>query len=722
MSETNLGHATAYGYAKSKGYTGTEEEFAEMLANLDSDAETASAAATSAAASATTASTKATEISDKISDANSIMTRAVINGKKRYSMQYLSTTSVSSETFNPTGYTWSEVDVFSAYKNGEKIVDSTVTAEQSGTVAIVRFDPAVTMANGDILEIVCDGGVGLSVDNTLSVDGAAADSKATGDAINDLKEDLNDIINMDVMSFNGFEQGGIHKNDNTGYMDYDVISTRCRVLVSDVKNFNIKAKTGYLFNYFICLHDSTGYKYIYSPGVWLTEATVKNDNALVWVLVRNASNSSVSPLEAKENIYYEPTFYTTHQNIENVLFRANVIPDRTYIGQCYAEVYDNIINVSNGTLKRVLIEQDTVYYVTTSFIGQTDGFPLVTYIDAEGAYISHEYMNVPGIETKITNQQITIPDRAKWFYVNSRNFDSVIQKYKVPTVTLPDVENITGEKEISILFIGNSLTQDGIAYLPYLLKHYYPEISFYFYMWYNGGYTLAQQYTKFVNNGNAEIFSVAENTDSWNNSSNMNMSQVLSSYKFDIVCLQEYFNYKENYTDVADWNNCRDYIAANYTGGNGLEFISLFHAPLRTNKESVYALTRSGNSLILKETISEDMIPIGIAIYNGMNTALDSLGDWGHLSVDGTHTQEGLPCLLQTYTALVWLLDKLSVNKSVYGLPFRVTTEIYNAINVPGPNLGSGVITGTDSENLLAQEVAIKAYKEGKKFVLENLS
>ena len=52
-------------------------------------------------------------------------------------------------------------------------------------------------------------------------------------------------------------------------------------------------------------------------------------------------------------------------------------------------------------------------------------------------------------------------------------------------------------KSISILFVGNSLTQDGIAYLPYLLKNYYPDVRFKFYMWYNGGYTLGQHYTMF---------------------------------------------------------------------------------------------------------------------------------------------------------------------------------------------------------------------------------
>jgi hypothetical protein len=50
-----------------------------------------------------------------------------------------------------------------------------------------------------------------------------------------------------------------------------------------------------------------------------------------------------------------------------------------------------------------------------------------------------------------------------------------------------------------------------------------------------------------------------------------------------------------------------------------------------------------------------------------------------------------------------------------------MTTAIYNTINVPGPNLGSGVIEGTNAQNLLAQEVAIKAYKEGKQFVMNSI-
>lgn len=293
--------------------------------------------------------------------------------------------------------------------------------------------------------------------------------------------------------------------------------------------------------------------------------------------------------------------------------------------------------------------------------------------------------------------------------------------------SVSDIIEQLGEtkKSISILFVGNSLTQDGIAYLPYMLKTYYPEVDFKLYMWYIGGYTLGQHYSTFTSGGYANIFSVAENTTSWTNySKNKTMAWVLQNYTFDIVCMQEYFNYKTSYDEATDWNLCRDFIVSNYKGGNALEFISLFHAPLRKDGydvHEVYKNTEEGNALILKTTISEDVIPNGIAVYRALDTDLNSLGDLGQLSPDGTHTQEGLPCLLQTYVTLCWLFDRLGINKSVYGHPMRMTTAIYNTLNVPGANLGKGVVQGTDSQNLLAQEVAIKAYKEGKQFLMKNL-
>ena len=337
------------------------------------------------------------------------------------------------------------------------------------------------------------------------------------------------------------------------------------------------------------------------------------------------------------------------------------------------------------------------------------------------AYYQYELGDeIEYIRLQLNDDEGIVPSRAEGFYIT----DSTSYYTHMLAQLQEEINTKEEGKSISILFVGNSLTQDGIAYLPYMLKTYYPEISFKFYMWYNGGYTLAQQYEKFINDNTASIFSVAENVASWTNfNSSKTMQQILSTYTFDIVCMQEYFNYKSSYTDadLADWNNCRDYIRSHYTGGNGIEFISLFHAPLRASYESIEAMTEHGNALILQKTISQDMIPIGMAVYNAMSTSLDSLGDQGHLSPDGTHTQEGLPCLLQTFTALCWLFDKLSVNKSIYGSPMRMTTEIYQSINVPGPNLGTGVITGTDAENILAQEVAIKSYKEGKSFVAANI-
>ncbi len=283
----------------------------------------------------------------------------------------------------------------------------------------------------------------------------------------------------------------------------------------------------------------------------------------------------------------------------------------------------------------------------------------------------------------------------------------------------------SGRKTLSMLIIGNSMAQDGLAYVPYLLKTYYPEVDFHFYLWYIAGYKLSQQYTAFQNQTKADIFSVAENTAAWTNYSNQKtIDNVLSAYTFDIVCMMDYMTGRSTFveSDLAGWTNCQNYIRDNYQGGNAFEFITFFHAPSNNSPvDANFALIKTANALILNKTIAQDMIPCGIAKYRALDTELDSLGDAGHLTVDGGHAQEGLPSLLQAECAVCWILDKLGINKSIYGSAARMTTAIYNTISVPGPNLGTGVITGTDAQNILAQEVAIKAYKEGKQFVINSL-
>ena len=75
--EKNLGHATAYGYAKSKGYSGTEDEFAQLMADYASVGQSAAQSAEQAAASATSASGSAATASQAAQTATSKASEAV---------------------------------------------------------------------------------------------------------------------------------------------------------------------------------------------------------------------------------------------------------------------------------------------------------------------------------------------------------------------------------------------------------------------------------------------------------------------------------------------------------------------------------------------------------------------------------------------------------------------------------------------------------------------
>ncbi len=582
-----------------------------------------------------------------------------------------------------------------------------------------------------------------AIDASLTISGAGADAAETGKRINVLSNNLI-ANNFQTSYFTGvlltmWEQGGLYASSGLPYntqsairTDYISVNTNEKIHIYNTNNIVWR-----IFAY------NNNYEFVRSASPAHTDAQEGSydvpENISYLRIQLSITDSTINTSSAngfvliKSNSYILDYTNETYANKNKV--ELNTTQISSFSGVIFCEWEQGGLYVSSG------LPYNTQSAIRTDFISCEGVNNFVfnnpkdrtwrifaydsnkdfvqsaspVHTDAkEGEYKVNEGVSYIRVQLSIPNSTITT-NEALYFMIATD--DSYIINFTKSYAS-------RYQREVSILFVGNSLTQDGIAYLPYMLKTYYPEISFKFYMWYNGGYTLAQQYSKFTNNETCAIFSVAENSATWTNYSNSKtMSEILANYTFDIVCLQEYFNGKSSYTDadLSDWNNCKNYIEANYQGGNGLEFISLFHAPKRDSSETVFNLTKTGNALILKNTIAEDMIPNGIAVYRALSSSLDSLGDEGHLSPDGIHTQEGLPCLLQTYVTLCWLFDKLAINKSVYGCHMRMTTAIYNTINVPGANLGTGVITGTDAENLLAQEIAIKAYKEGKWLVLNNI-
>ena len=169
MITQDLGIATAYGYAKSKGYTGTEAEFAELMASYASTAQTAIEAAdraveantaaqsakTDAAASKTaaqtaaqTATTKASEASQSASTATTKASEASTSASTASSAATSAGTSAQTATTAATTATTkaseaaeSEAAALSAKTDAETARDAAAQSASQAAASAESIDP-----------------------------------------------------------------------------------------------------------------------------------------------------------------------------------------------------------------------------------------------------------------------------------------------------------------------------------------------------------------------------------------------------------------------------------------------------------------------------------------------------------------------------------------------------------------------------------------------------
>lgn len=298
--------------------------------------------------------------------------------------------------------------------------------------------------------------------------------------------------------------------------------------------------------------------------------------------------------------------------------------------------------------------------------------------------------------------------------VSTSGFSSNIESLKFYTIQQRDIISAK-KKSIRILFLGNSLTQDAVAWLPYVLQNGEVDVDYSLIDLYNGGFTLAQQWSAIQSKTAFEIASVCQNVIGWTNyNRSKTLDDILDEYQFDILVLQEYFNYQTE-PDLTAFENIVSYITER--SSCPFEVVSLIHAPLRSDATNVYNRTVAGNQAILNGTCCSSLMNPGTAIYDALSTDLDSLGTRGHLSPDGTHAQEGLPCVLQSLNLLGWIYKKLGIASGVVNFPMSTDmSTIYLSLHIPGAN--GAVEGGNFEQRKLATKVAAASIRELQKIEL----
>lgn len=339
MITKDLGVVTAYGYAVTKGYTGTEEEFAELMASYATVAE-------SAAQSAQTATEKAQAAAQAVLDAVAAKDAAVqakndaVDAKDAAAQSATnaasSATAASGSATNASQSAQAASDSASAAAQSATDASGSATAANTAKEAAVSAQGAAETAQGkaetaqgkaeEAQEAAEEAARTLTIDATLTQSGLAADAKAAGDKIADLKSDIkhtnegNETFGLYDSFVNGTQEYGVYNHW------YTFRVTNENILSFD-RDLHVTVKSGYRFFLSIFVNGS----YV-SETQWQTSKyTIQKNTNFKIVIAKNPEASGTADIDEYVNAV---TFVTAGQE------------------KTYAYIDENIVTVNKG-LKQV---------------------------------------------------------------------------------------------------------------------------------------------------------------------------------------------------------------------------------------------------------------------------------------------------------------------------------------------------------------------------------
>ena len=275
---------------------------------------------------------------------------------------------------------------------------------------------------------------------------------------------------------------------------------------------------------------------------------------------------------------------------------------------------------------------------------------------------------------------------------------------------------VTADREvdthIKVLCIGNSLSQDCMAYMPFIMQELTDQVEITLGIAYHRGAGI-DDYIDFFTKDTASITynRKSPDKDEWTFTQNQTVKQILDDEDWDIVTFQQKSGRQEVWSSYANSNelisDVVEYMAATQ---NKNVYVGWLMPQIRykTATDSSFDDLAKCMQKVLETTPASFVIPCGTAVHYARQTDLNEIGDGGGLTDDGVHLQEGLPCLLTAYVSAMKIMDMCGVDyRPVFDDQTRPLQDWVRAHKIPGQN---GKSVGVTDENCaLAQKLAGKA-------------
>lgn len=275
----------------------------------------------------------------------------------------------------------------------------------------------------------------------------------------------------------------------------------------------------------------------------------------------------------------------------------------------------------------------------------------------------------------------------------------------------PETENVHDDTK-SVLILGNSYSRDAFSYVPALLQEAGVNIDISILCL--NGKALSTHYDVLqYNRSQYQIDTYDYESHRWYTYTDTTALSTITSKDWKLVIMQEGGNVaRVNQTTSYNVYNVETYLKKVLPNAYYSYMLNpphpLGHSTLAgTHNNEEYEIIKGvANGLVIEGSVS-DIVPCGTAIQNARQTELQILGDYGDLSYEGKHLQEGLPCLIEAYVGAAYIANFFHYSYDIKSSSLRIIQSWVNQQQIPGRH--GKVIVGDDEKYELCKSAAIDA-------------